>query len=86
LWTIVVHNWRSIVTAKTPDGSKERPVTLTDGDIDSRRALSRRSVLGGLGLGAGAAASVVFGAANDAFADAGSKKKKGKPKEEADAD
>jgi hypothetical protein len=86
LWTIIVHNLRCTVTAKTPDGSNERTVTLTEGDIGSRRALSRRSVLGGLGLGAGAAAGVVFGTADATFADAGSKKKKGKPKEEADAD
>ncbi|HWE16928.1 MAG TPA: hypothetical protein VG758_07065 [Hyphomicrobiaceae bacterium] len=36
-------------------------VALTDADISSRRSVSRRSVLGALGLGLGAAAAAVVG-------------------------
>jgi hypothetical protein len=36
-------------------------VALTDADISSRRSVSRRSVLGALGLGLGTAAAAVVG-------------------------
>ena len=40
---------------------KGKVVTLSDADISSERSVSRRSVLGTLGLGAGVAAAAVFG-------------------------
>ena len=48
-----------------------------DADIVCERRVTRRSLLGALGLGAGAAATVIF-AAERAPADARSKKKKAK--------
>ena len=56
--------------------------------IVSERRVTRRSLLGALGLGAGAAATVIFAAERAPAADASSKKKKAakkpakKPKEE----
>jgi hypothetical protein len=73
--------------------AEENTVTLTDAEIVSQRALTRRSLFGALGLGAGAAATVILGAPEAApAADASSKKKKKakqapkKPKEETDKD
>ncbi|HXE69833.1 MAG TPA: hypothetical protein VN523_10780 [Hyphomicrobiaceae bacterium] len=77
---------------KTPAVSEQATVTLTDADITAERSVTRRSLLGALGLGAGAAATVVFGAPQAApAADDSSKKKKSKkppkkPKEETDKD
>jgi hypothetical protein len=71
------------VARKTPAVSGQATVTLT---------VTRRSLLGALGIGAGAAATVVFGAPQAASAaDDSSKKKKSKkppkkPKEETDKD
>lgn len=48
--------------------SKNEVATLSDGDISSRRSMSRRSLLGTIGLGAGAAAAAVFGATSPAAA------------------
>jgi hypothetical protein len=39
-----------------------KPRTLTDNDISSRRSMTRRSLLGALGMGLGAAAGTVAGA------------------------
>jgi len=66
-------------------------VTLTDADITAERRLTRRSLLGALGLGAGAAATVMLGAPEVAPAADDTKKKKSKkspkkPKEETDKD
>jgi hypothetical protein len=72
--------------------AEEETVTLTDADITAERRLTRRSLLGALGLGAGAAATVMLGAPDAAPAAAdNSKKKKSKrppkkPKEETDKD
>jgi hypothetical protein len=80
------------VARKTPTGSEPATVTLTGADITAERSVTRRSLLGALGLGAGAAATVVFGAPQSApAADDNSKKKKSKkppkkPKEETDKD
>jgi hypothetical protein len=41
--------------------SKDKPLSLSDADISSERVLSRRSVLGTLGIGAGIAAAAVLG-------------------------
>jgi ribosomal protein L12E/L44/L45/RPP1/RPP2 len=67
--------------------------SLSDDDITSQRAVTRRSMLGVLGVGAGVAAAVAFGTADsvpaadaDKAKDAKSKKKKAPPKEEADSD
>jgi hypothetical protein len=70
--------------------AEEETVTLTDADITAERRVTRRSLLGALGLGAGAAATVMLGAPEAAPA-ASSKKKKAKnppkkPKEETDKD
>jgi hypothetical protein len=80
------------VARKTPAVSEQATVTLTDADITAERSVTRRSLLGALGIGAGAAATVVFGAPQAApAADDSSKKKKSKkppkkPKEETDKD
>jgi hypothetical protein len=71
--------------------AKEETVTLTDADITAERRVTRRSLLGALGLGAGAAATVMLGAPDVAPAADDSKKKKSKkppkkPKEETDKD
>lgn len=47
--------------------SKDKTVTLTDSDISSER-MNRRSILGTLGLGAGAAAAAVLGGTTAAMA------------------
>ena len=49
-----------------------------DADIVCERRVTRRSLLGALGLGAGAAATVIFAAERAPAADASSKKKKAK--------
>ena len=57
------------MTDKLPHDSKNGKVqTLSDTDISSQRSVSRRSVLGTLGLGAGVAAAAVFGTATPAEA------------------
>ncbi|HEU0059174.1 MAG TPA: hypothetical protein VFR19_04785 [Hyphomicrobiaceae bacterium] len=77
---------------KVPAVSEQATVTLTDDDITAERSVTRRSLLGALGLGAGAAATVMFAAPQAApAADDASKKKKSKkppkkPKEETDKD
>ena len=76
-------------------GPKQRAeaetVTLTDSEITAERQLTRRSLLGALGLGAGAAATVMLGTPEVAPAAEDTKKKKSKkspkkPKEETDKD
>jgi hypothetical protein len=80
------------VARKIPAVSEQATVTLTDDDITAERNVTRRSLLGALGLGAGAAATVMFAAPQAApAADDASKKKKSKkppkkPKEETDKD
>lgn len=72
-------------------GGPGQPLTLSDTDIKSQR-VSRRTLLGALGLGAGVAATVAFGTADSAPAADGEKakkkagKKKTPPKEESDSD
>jgi hypothetical protein len=48
---------------------EKKPVTLTDADISSNRFVSRRSLLGTLGIGAGVAAAAVLGSVTPALAD-----------------
>ncbi len=48
--------------------SKDEVLTLSDADISSRRSVSRRSVLGTLGLGAGVAVAAALGMATSAEA------------------
>jgi hypothetical protein len=75
-----------------------QPLTLSDADITSQR-VTRRSLLGALGLGAGVAAAATFGVAETAHADTKTdgkkkapakkpvaKKAPAKKKEETDAD
>ena len=71
--------------------SESSPLTLTDADIVSTRTVTRRGLLGTLGIGAGAALAGVLGTSGTVqAADADpSKKKKAKkpaPKQEADSD
>lgn len=80
------------MTRKAPLAPAEKPLTLSETDISSERAVTRRSLLGALGVGAGVAAAVAFGTAESVPAhdtkkakDA-AKKKKAPPKEEADHD
>ena len=51
-----------------PVADKDELLTLSDSDISSQRSVSRRSVLGSLGIGAGFAAAAVFGAVTPAQA------------------
>ena len=81
------------MTRKAPRAPAEKPLTLCEADITSERAVTRRSLLGALGVGAGVAAVVAFGTADSVPAhdtkkekDTAKKKKKAPPKEEADAD
>jgi len=79
------------VARKLPAVSEQATVTLTDADITAERSVTRRSLLGALGIGAGAAATVVFAPQAAPAADDSSKKKKSKktpkkPKEETDKD
>ena len=78
------------MTRKARLDSLDEPLTLSDADITSQRAVTRRSLLGVLGITAGAAATVAFGTTDDVFAadaaDAKDKKKKKKPPEESDSD
>jgi hypothetical protein len=76
---------------KIPAVSEQATVTLTDADITAERSVTRRSLLGALGIGAGAAATVMFATPQAALAADSSKKKKSKktpkkPKEETDKD
>jgi hypothetical protein len=90
-----------LVTRKVPIAPAEKPVTLSDADITSTRTVTRRSVLGALGIGTGLAAAATVGgltptaAADSSDADKGKKPKKKtttkkpppkKPKEETDSD
>jgi hypothetical protein len=78
------------VTREAPPA--ETPLTLCEADITSERAVTRRSLLGALGVGAGVAAAVAFGtsgsvpAADTKSKDGAKKRKKAPPKEEADSD
>ena len=89
------------MTRKAPPAPAQSTVTLSDTDIVSKRAVTRRTVLGALGIGSGlAAAATVSGltpteAADGSQTDKGKKtppKKKTpkkpapKPKEETDND
>jgi hypothetical protein len=70
-------------TAVSRKPAAEQAITLRDADISSERAVSRRSLLGVLGVGV--AASAIFGATSEApaaDADAGKKpaSKKAVPK------
>ena len=83
------------MTRKAP---VDEPVTLSDADITSKRAVTRRSLLGALGTGVAAAAALggltPTAAADSSDADKGKKTKKKttkkpapkKPKEETDND
>jgi hypothetical protein len=85
------------VAHKLPAAPAEKPLTLSDADISSQRAVTRRSLFAVLGITAGVAAAAAFGTADDApaadgksDADSGSTKKKRTtkkpPKEESDSD
>jgi hypothetical protein len=79
------------VARKIPAVSAQATLTLTDADITAERSVTRRSLLGALGIGAGAAATVMFATPQAAPAADSSKKKKSKktpkkPKEETDKD
>jgi hypothetical protein len=80
------------VMDKVPSEPTDKRHTLFDADISSQRAVTRRSLLGVLGVGAGVAAAVAFGTADSVPAADSDKskdtkgKKKVPPKEEADSD
>jgi hypothetical protein len=89
----IFHNGRRSVTRKARPAPADKPLTLSASDITSERAVTRRSLLGALGVGAGVAAAVAFGTAESVPAhdvpkekDTAKKKKKAPPKEEADHD
>lgn len=58
----------------------EQPVTLSDADIGSERVVSRRSLLGVLGIGAGVAAGAMLGTTASAPAADSDAAKKPAPK------
>ena len=68
------------VSRKTP---AEQPVTLSDADIGSERVVSRRSLLGVLGLGASVAAGAMLGTTTSAPAADSDAAKKPAPKKAA---
>ena len=68
------------VSRKTP---AEQPVTLSDTDIGSERVVSRRSLLGVLGIGAGVAAGAMLGTTTSAPAADSDAAKKPAPKKAA---
>ena len=76
------------MTRKARPAPVDKPLTLSESDITSERAVTRRSLLGALGVGAGVAAAVAFGNAESVpEADTKketdtAKKKKAPPKEE----
>jgi hypothetical protein len=88
----IFHNGGGFMTDKAPPA--EKSLSLSDADIGSQPAVTRRSLLGALGVSAGVAAAVAFGTAESvraADSDQSSDKTKGKkkkapPKEEADSD
>ena len=93
LFTCNFHNGERSVTRATPPPVAEQPITLSDADIASEPNVSRRSLLGTLGITAGLAAAVALGTADSApAADTDTKKKKKAPpkkpapKEETDSD
>jgi len=51
------------------DDDKKKPVTLTDDEILSKRVITRRSLLGTLGIGASIATVAVLGSTTPALAD-----------------
>jgi hypothetical protein len=53
---------------RLPAVDKDKLLTLSDADISSQRSVSRRSLLGSLGIGAGVAAAAAFGAVTPAEA------------------
>ena len=61
----------------------EQPVTLSDADIGSERVVSRRSLLGVLGIGAGVAAGAMLGTTTSAPAADSDAAKKPAPKKAA---
>ena len=63
--------------------SVEQPVTLSDADIGSERVVTRRSLLGVLGLGAGVAAGAMLGSTTSAPAADSDAAKKPAPKKAA---
>ena len=83
---------------KAPAAPAEKPLTLSEADISSQRAVTRRSLFAVVGIAAGVAATTAFGTADDApaadgksDADSDGRKKKRTtkkppPKEEADSD
>jgi hypothetical protein len=68
------------VSRKSP---AEEPVTLSDADIGSERAVTRRSLLGVLGIGAGVAAGALLGSTTSAPAADSDAAKKPAPKKAA---
>jgi hypothetical protein len=48
---------------------KKKALTLSEGDISSKRVLTRRSLLGTLGIGAGIATVAILGSTTPALAD-----------------
>jgi hypothetical protein len=47
---------------------QEKPVTLSDSEISTERNVSRRSLLGAIGIGTGMFAAAIFGGTNSAEA------------------
>lgn len=68
------------MSRKTP---AEQPLTLSDADIGSERVVSRRSLLGVLGIGAGVAAGAMLGTTSSAPAADSDAAKKPAPKKAA---
>jgi hypothetical protein len=55
-------------SAAPPAAQHEKPATLSDSEISTERNVSRRSLLGAIGIGTGVFAAAVFGGTNSAEA------------------
>jgi len=66
------------MTKKVSPSPAEEPVTLSESDISSSRSVTRRTVLGALGIGTGIAAAATFGSVTPAAADSPKGKKAAK--------
>jgi hypothetical protein len=79
------------VTRKASLAATKGSLTLSDADITSQPSVTRRSLLGALGIGAGVAAAATLGSveqapAADTDSKKGKKQTKKPPKEETDSD
>ena len=59
---------KSATPENKPAAPNDKPVTLSDSEISTERNVSRRSLLGAIGIGTGVFAAAIFGGTNAAEA------------------